>query len=802
MTMVQYGTPAGAQFRPVSAERLEPNHGRIDMYVPVSDSDHRHSAAQRDELMLDQIALFLLLVRCIYIYCFWSAPCDRVDLPGPRAGLAVSFADTFQASLFMWDSFNYLSISVTVRIVTIYLRYDPNLHPSPTWSSFSSPHASAPLIKTLRRRDPEKEVAREREREREREKMAAEAEAAAAVLQRQHESRIGCFLYYLKCHPFSPASYSFAKNRAEEEDDSTVVEHEADHPLKRKPGGWKSMPYIIGNETFEKLATIGLLSNFMVYLLTQYHMNQVDATNVVNIWSGTTNFAPLLGAFVSDAYLGRFRTLAYSSVASFLGMVTLTLTAMIPSLRPPSCNPAREPCEGPDSSQLGVLYLALGMLTFGAAGIRPCSLPFGVDQFDPTTEKGRKGIDSFFNWYYFTFTVAIMIALTVIVYIQSNVSWALGLGIPTLLMIFSITLFFLGTRVYIHVPPSGSVFSDMAQVLAAAYRKRRLDLPTFEEQERILYNPPPKQSYTTKLPLTPHMSCLNKAALVVEGDLDQEGSPSNPWRLCSIQQIEELKCLIRIVPIWAAGIICFTAIAQQNTFTVSQAMKMDRHLGPHFQIPPGSLGVISMIALTLWIPFYDRALVPAVQKLTKKQGGITLLQRMGIGMGLSILSMVVAGLVEAKRRDSAVARDGVAPISVMWLAPQLVLMGLCEAFNGIGQIEFYYKQFPEHMRSFAGSLFFCTMAGASYMSSFIIAVVHRHTGTRTKQNWLADDINQGRLDYFYYLVAGLGVVNLLYFIACARCYRYKPSSLLDGGHEDRVINVDIELNESSKPSHH
>lgn len=122
----------------------------------------------------------------------------------------------------------------------------------------------------------------------------------------------------------------------------------------------------------------------------------------------------------------------------------------------------------------------------------------------------------------------------------------------------------------------------------------------------------------------------------MDGELNPDGSPTNHWNLCSIQQIEELKCLIRIVPVWASGIICFTAMSQQSTFTVSQARKMDRHLGPHFQIPPGSLGVISMLALTFVIPIYDRIIVPMTRRITKLPGGITLLQRIGIGMVISI----------------------------------------------------------------------------------------------------------------------------------------------------------------------
>ena len=269
---------------------------------------------------------------------------------------------------------------------------------------------------------------------------------------------------------------------------------------------------------------------------------------------------------------------------------------------------------------------------------------------------------------------------------------------------------------------------------------------------------------------------LNKAALIMEGELNPDGSRANNWRLASIQQVEEVKCLARILPIWAAGILSLTSMAQQGTFTVSQAMKMDRHLGPKFQIPAGSLGVISLLTIGLFVPFYDRILVPTLRKFTKHEGGITLLQRIGIGMVFSILSMVVAGLVEKMRRNIANSNPnplGIAPISVMWLAPQLVLMGFCEAFNIIGQIEFFNRQFPEHMRSIANSLFSCSMAGANYVSSLLVTTVHHTTRTHNHPDWLTNDINAGRLDYFYYVIAGMGVLNFVYFVCVAKRYRYK-----------------------------
>ena len=153
------------------------------------------------------------------------------------------------------------------------------------------------------------------------------------------------------------------------------------------------------------------------------------------------------------------------------------------------------------------MALALGLLSIGSAGIRPCSIPFGVDQFDARTEEGRKGINSFFNWYYTTFTMVLIISLTVVVYVQSNVSWVLGFAIPTILMVVAIILFFVGTKIYIHRKPEGSVFSGIAEGLVAAYRKRKLKLKLpdngrEEINDGVYYDPPLSQTIVKKLPLT------------------------------------------------------------------------------------------------------------------------------------------------------------------------------------------------------------------------------------------------------------------------------------------------------------
>jgi len=523
------------------------------------------------------------------------------------------------------------------------------------------------------------------------------------------------------------------------------------------------------------------------------------------------------------------------------------LTAAISTLHPPECAPGGA-CAGPTPWQLAFLLSAFAFLIIGAGGIRPCNLAFGADQFNPNTESGKRGINSFFNWYYFTFTFAVMISVTGIVYVQSNISWTIGFGIPAFLMFLSCVMFFVGTRIYVIVKPEGSPISSVVHVLVAATKKRGLKLP--ENSTVSLFSYIPAKSINSKLPRTEqfrweglisgqhlsmnhfieqhrqwstfvcedsaayinylianyrirgnfyfsfwllilndhdHCRFLDKAAIITDGDqINLDGSATNPSKLCSIQQVEEVKCLLRIIPIWSTSILFHIPLIQQTTYAVFQALQMDRHLGTSFEVPAATYVIFTMIALTIWIPLYDRIIVPFLQRLTGKEGGLTLLQRMGIGMVLAMLCTIVSGLVEGNRRHIALTRPtigitskggAISSLSAMWLIPQLSLSGLSEGFNYIAQIEFYYKQFPENMRSIAGSSFFAGIAISNYLSGFLVTIVHRITSGSKSGDWLDDDLNKGKLDYFYYMIVGLGILNLGYFLLCAKWYRYKDGDI-------------------------
>ena len=180
-------------------------------------------------------------------------------------------------------------------------------------------------------------------------------------------------------------------------------------------------------------------------------------------------------------------------------MLVISLTAAIPSLHPPECGKAST-CVGATAWQMAILLTGFGLVVIGAGGIRPCNLAFGADQFNPETQSGKRGIDSFFNWYFFTLTFAQMVSLTAVVYVQSKVSWAIGLGIPAILMFLSCVVFFVGTNIYVKVKPTGSPITSVSQVIVAAVKKRRLKRP--EQPWLSLFSYISPNSFNFKLPYT------------------------------------------------------------------------------------------------------------------------------------------------------------------------------------------------------------------------------------------------------------------------------------------------------------
>ncbi|KAG5554233.1 hypothetical protein RHGRI_011931 [Rhododendron griersonianum] len=158
-------------------------------------------------------------------------------------------------------------------------------------------------------------------------------------------------------------------------------------------------------------------------------------------------------------------------------MSLLTLSVSLPGLKPPYCSDPTN-CKKASVVQLAVFFEALHTLAIGTGGTKPNISTIGADQFDEFEPKEKAHKLSFFDWWMFSIFFGTLFATTFLVYIQENVGWALGYGIPTPGLALSIFIFLIGTPFYKHKVPSGSPFTRMSRVIVAALRKRRVPVPT------------------------------------------------------------------------------------------------------------------------------------------------------------------------------------------------------------------------------------------------------------------------------------------------------------------------------------
>ncbi|XP_061369924.1 protein NRT1/ PTR FAMILY 3.1-like [Gastrolobium bilobum] len=543
-------------------------------------------------------------------------------------------------------------------------------------------------------------------------------------------------------------------------------------------GGIRTLPFILGNELCDTFAGAGFNANLISYLTQELNMPLVSASNTLTNFGGTSSFTPLIGALIADSFAGRFWTITVASLIYELGMVSIAVSTIMPHMRPPPC-PTQVNCKEATSSQLGILYLSLLLTSIGSGGIRPCVVPFSADQFDMTKNGVASRKWNLFNWYSFSMGFATLIALTIVVFIQDNMGWGWGLGIPTIAMLISIIAFVLGLPLYKTVKPQGSPLVRLAQVIVAAIKKRREALP---DDPKLLYQNRELDdaiSLEGRLLHSDQFKWLDKAAIVTEEEARDPNAPPNLWKLATVHRVEELKSIIRVLPIWASGILLITALSHQHSFVIQQARTMDRHLSHSFQIPPASMSIFSVVTMMVGIILYERLFVPFVRRFTGNPAGITCLQRMGVGFVITIIATLVSALVEIKRKEVAAKYHllddpkAIIPFSVFWLVPQYWLQGVGQVFMSVGHMEFLFDQSPESMRSSAAALYCLTAASGNYMGTLLVSLVHKYTGE--ERNWLPDrNLNRGRLEYYYFLVSGIQVINLIYYLICAWFYTYKP----------------------------
>ncbi|KAL6315419.1 hypothetical protein AAG906_000533 [Vitis piasezkii] len=543
-----------------------------------------------------------------------------------------------------------------------------------------------------------------------------------------------------------------------------------------KHGGMTAAIFVLGLQAFEMMAIAAVGNNLITYVFNDMHFPLSKSANIVTNFIGTVFLLSLLGGFLSDSYLGSFWTMLIFGFVELSGFILLSVQAHLPQLRPPHCNMVLDGdnCSEAKGYKALIFFLALYLVALGSGCLKPNIISHGADQFRKEDSKQSKKLSSYFNAAYFAFCMGELVALTVLVWVQTHSGMDVGFGVSAAAMAMGLISLISGTLVYMNKPPRGSIFTPIAQVFVAAITKRKQICPSnsgmlhgSQLPEHALAS-----SNVRNLLHTEKFRFLDKACIKVQ---DGTQTSESPWRLCTVTQVEQVKIIISVVPIFACTIIFNTILAQLQTFSVQQGSAMNTRLIKGFEIPPASLQSIPYLMLIFLVPLYETVFVPIARKITGRDSGISPLQRIGIGLFVATLSMVSAALVEKKRRTSALDSNRI--LSIFWIAPQFLIFGLSEMFTAVGLIEFFYKQSVEGMQSFLTAMTYCSYSFGFFLSSLLVSLVNRITSSHSSsRGWLGDnDLNKDRLDHFYWLLAALSLINFFNYLFWSRWYSYNPS---------------------------
>ncbi|XP_005097084.1 solute carrier family 15 member 2 [Aplysia californica] len=379
------------------------------------------------------------------------------------------------------------------------------------------------------------------------------------------------------------------------EDKQALLKEKKERSGKKNVGVQKSkyprtIPFILVTEFCERFNFYGMKAILVIYLTDWMELPYHRAVAIFHSFVMLAYFSPIGGAIIADSYLGRYKTILYISLVYALGSVVLSLTAF----PPPHMYGAA----------IGLLLIGLG-----TGGIKPCVCTFGGDQFDASQSKEQQ---TFFSAFYFMINLGSMLStfftpmLRADVHCVENSCYPLAFGVPALLMLASVVIFFLGRKHYKHIPPTENVYG------------------------RVFH-------------------CV-KYGLHMRLKHGKSGSKDGQWLDHAADRYEEsfvtdVKALLHVLWLFLPFPLFWALFDQQGSRWTLQAVDMNGQIGFLGRVKPDQVHVLNPFLILVFIPLFDRVIYPLLDRVGIPNRP---LQRMSMGMIMGCTAFVIAGFLQIK----------------------------------------------------------------------------------------------------------------------------------------------------------
>ncbi|KAL4232606.1 hypothetical protein ACF0H5_007296 [Mactra antiquata] len=526
---------------------------------------------------------------------------------------------------------------------------------------------------------------------------------------------------------------------------------------KMTPGRLLVVGCILVTELCERMTFYSVTANMVLFCTSVLKFDSESASLITQVFGGTVALFPVIGGYVSDAFLGKFRTILISATIYLIGLILLPASA----INYPEWFKAEHhlSIEGRKS----LFFLALVFIAIGTGGIKANVGPFGAQQVQ---DLGPKALQSFFNWFYWFINAGSIIAFSAVAYVQQEKGFDVGFIIPLCSMVVAVIMFVVARGKYVQVPPRGSVLFKSINVCCKACHK-------------------------CKDPSWDH--AINKGY--------DDGF------------VYGVRAATRVIPIFLMIIVYWAVYSQMSSTLYLQSERMNLFVGD-VKMPAALLSIFDTIIILILIPLME-IIYRQLEKIDKNP---THLQRIGIGMVFAVCAMLVSGVIEMVRKSDIEKHGGfpqelagstfnASNISVFAQVPEFVLIGTSEVFTSISGLEFAYTQAPSFMQGLLMGMFLMTSGLGGYVASLIV-VIASSWRTSDASDWYPKEPNNGHLEYFLYLLAVLTALNLCVFIIVAKRYKYNNPEAgqvnddnNDGNYGDKIIIIEASNDNTNNIDH-
>ncbi|WP_313399472.1 oligopeptide:H+ symporter [Stenotrophomonas sp.] len=437
-------------------------------------------------------------------------------------------------------------------------------------------------------------------------------------------------------------------------------------PKGRMP---RQIPYIIGNEGCERFSFYGMRNILVQFLITSTLLQHIldsgeralAAKDLMHTFMIGVYFFPLLGGWIADRFFGKYNTILWFSLVYCLGHAFLAVF---------------------EDNRMG-FFAGLGLIAFGAGGIKPLVASFVGDQFDQTNKHLAKKV---FDAFYWIINFGSLFASLTMPLFLKNYGPSVAFGIPGLLMFIATFVFWLGRKKYVLVKPQMAEDPDsFGKVIRTALFARR----DGQGRPGLVLAGLGLLAAVVSLAMTPVLGFVIAACIALVVVI--AGVGGGAWlqldRARGVHPdaaVNGVRSVLRVLVIFALVTPFHSLFDQKASTWVIQGEEMTK---PAWFVA-SQMQALNPALVMILIPFNNLVLYPLLARMGWEP---TALRRMTAGIAFSGLAWIVIGGIQ-------VVMDGGEPMSIVWQVLPYALLTLGEVLVSATGLEFAYSQAPQSMK--------------------------------------------------------------------------------------------------------